>query len=204
MQVVVQDLEVFLGGKSILSGVDLCLKSGESAAIMGPSGAGKSTLLAAITGQVPIAAGTVASTAHGSDIQWVVQSAPVLAHRTAIDNVALGPLSRGTGRLRARARGRAAMHALGIESLRNTRVRKLSGGEKQRVAIARAIAARPELLLVDEPTASLDHTNRILVMDALRKVVSAGATMILTTHDLAVAEICDRVLDLDGGRLRER
>ncbi|MEV8241963.1 ATP-binding cassette domain-containing protein [Microbacterium testaceum] len=189
-------------GRRILDDLNLVVASSQSVAIMGPSGAGKSTLLALIHGQITPSGGRVVNKNPPDGTQWIVQSAPHLTHRTALDNVALGPLGRGFTRDSSERRALKAMEELNIGSLGDVAVRRLSGGERQRLAIARALAAGPKLLLVDEPTAALDYASRDLVIDAMRRTIDSAVTVVLVTHDREVAGVCERVFELSGGQLK--
>ena len=185
----------------MLDAVSLELVSGEAVALIGPSGAGKTTLLSVIAGSRRPDAGARTLSEERDDVAWIFQTSPVLMHRDALDNVALGPLCRGVESGPARERARRVLGQLGMGDLAGQRVHRLSGGERQRVAIARALASDAALVVADEPSASLDAANRTTVCDALLTVAAAGALVVVATHDQAVADRMHRVTRLDGGRV---
>ncbi|MWV50660.1 ATP-binding cassette domain-containing protein [Rathayibacter sp. VKM Ac-2803] len=200
MLVTLDGVGVVRGSRPILQDVSLALSSGETVALVGPSGAGKSTLLGVVAGDLRPTRGTVRTVARES-AAWIVQSTPVLARRSALDNVALGALSSGATRRAAERTAIGVMTALGIETLAPQAVHRLSGGERQRVAVARAMAAESALILADEPTAALDAVSRSFVIDALTRAAQEGAAVVVATHDPVVAEACDRLLRIDAGLL---
>nr|WP_276508639.1 ATP-binding cassette domain-containing protein [Modestobacter muralis] len=177
----------------------MTLESGDLTALMGPSGSGKSTLLAILSGLMPPGEGTrrVTGAPPGEQaVSWIFQNSPGLTRRTVLDNVSLGPLSAGATRQQAEDAARSALQLLGLGDLAGTRLFRLSGGERQRAAVARCIASRADLILADEPTASLDARNRALVCQALDAAARNGSVVVVATHDQAVAQACHRVLDL--------
>lgn len=190
------------GARQLFDGLDLNAQSGESIGLMGPSGAGKSTLLSIIAREIVPAEGTVVWSSSSLHAAWVLQSTPLLARRTALSNVMLGPLSRGMEVSSAASQATRAMRQLNVWHTASQKVFQLSGGERQRVAVARAMASRADILLADEPTASLDPVSRSAVVESLRAAAGSGALVIVCTHDLEVARSCDRAYSLHGGQLR--
>lgn len=182
--------------------VSLSVHRGEVVGLMGPSGSGKSTVLGIIAGALKPSKGNVLRSVE-PPFPWIFQTAPALTRRSALDNVALGPLSEGYSRKRSLALARKAMITLSIWELHGLQVGKLSGGERQRVAVARALASGSALLLADEPTASLDSRSKELVVDSLLRTADSGAGVVLSTHDKSVAERCHRTYEFKGGRLNE-
>ena len=204
------------GTLAILSEVSLAIARGESVAIMGASGAGKSTLLALLagldeptTGSIQLAGSELTAldedgraAVRARHVGFVFQSFHLLPSLTALENVML-PLElarRGDAR-------RAALEVLGRVGL-GERVghypRQLSGGEQQRVAIARAFVTEPDVLFADEPTGNLDAATGERIMDLLFGLnAAAGATLVLVTHDQALALRCGRIIRLDAGRIVE-
>jgi len=202
------------GTLTILHDISFTLNARESAAIVGASGSGKSTLLGLLAGLDVPTSGTV--TMAGSDlfslgederaavraerVGFVFQSFQLLAHRTALENVML-PLELA-GAHDARARATAMLERVGLGQRLQHYPRVLSGGEQQRVALARAFVVRPQVLLADEPTGSLDFATGEKVMqlmfDLNREV---GTTLVLVTHDATIAARCDRQLHIEAGRL---
>ena len=190
-----------------VDGVDLEVARGEVLALLGPNGAGKTTALACIEGHRAADAGRVR--VLGLD---PVADGPALRRR-------VGVLPQGFGlyphvRVGEAVRTFAAFHAdpedpdallaaLDLERLARARVRTLSGGERQRLGLALALVGRPELLLLDEPTAGLDPVARRRTWELLRARTAAGATVLVTTHLLdEAADVADRVAVIDRGRLR--
>jgi putative ABC transport system ATP-binding protein len=206
------------GGSSltVLRGVDLVIAAGESVAILGPSGSGKSTLLALIAGLDRPASGEVLL--DGSPIQdlsedklallrrhrigFVFQSFQLLANLTARENILL-PLELLEAE-DANERADELLVVVGLAERGHHYPGQLSGGEQQRVALARAFAARPPILLADEPTGNLDRKTGARVLDIMRDLRRRfGTTLVLVTHDSAVARLADRLLSLDDGKLVE-
>lgn len=208
MRIEVRGLGARFGTREIFAGLDARFEAGTVTAIRAPSGFGKSTLLAMIAGELAPAAGDILLAAdtegHAAPgaplspgVSWVDQSSPVLPRRTALDNAALGALSRGLERDAAVRRSARELERLGLADRAHTLGARLSGGEKQRVALARALTARRPILLADEPTASLDAEARSLACNALRHAAARGALVIIATHDPWVASRADGVLDME-------
>ena len=203
--------------RTILSGVDLTLHSGESVAVLGRSGSGKSTLLSLIglfdrpdAGQYLLGDRDItriperkAAALRSSEFGFVFQRFFLLKHLTAAQNVAMA-LVNGQGwlpRRKRKAKAVAALEQMGIGHLAKHKPPRLSGGEQQRVAIARALVREPKILLADEPTGALDTDTGNLVVEALRSATDRGCGLILVTHDHDHAAKMRRVLHLDHGVL---
>lgn len=213
----VEDLNVHRDGRLVVCGVTFHAARGERVAVMGASGAGKTTVLRAIAGLEPHVAGTIAvskpfSYAAGEGapaspssamVGMVFQFHHLFAHLTALQNVWLAPVHVARmPRPAAERRARELLNQLGIGDRAEARPHELSGGEAQRVAIARALAMRPALLLMDEPTASLDPARRGELATTVRKLSADGTTVVVATHDAEFARACvDRVLLLDRGHV---
>lgn len=199
-----------------LRNVSLEIKQGEMVAIMGRSGSGKTTLLNIIGtldgfdmgsyyyNGYDVSAMSDSSKARlrSSEIGFVNQDFQLLNRKTAIDNVQL-PLY--FGKTKARDMKNLALCALddvGIYEQANKKVYEMSGGQKQRVAIARALVIKPTVILADEPTGALDHNTAIQIMDILKELnLREKITVIIVTHDKEVADICDRIIMLDDGKI---
>ena len=205
MRIEIEKVSLSLGGRRIYDELSATLNSPGIVCLMGPSGSGKTTFLGLIAGYVSPDQGQVLVDGNPptseSDVDWIVQSSPLLTRRTALDNVRLGPLSRGVQRASATEASLLAMETLGIDHLGKSIVHQLSGGERQRVAVARSIATGPRLLLADEPTASLDQESRRAVCDSLEAAAAEGALVIVATHDPYVASRCERTFAVSNGKL---
>jgi molybdate transport system permease protein len=183
---------------------------GTTIAVVGPNGAGKTTLLRALLGLTPRAhaelrlGGTdvTALPPHRRHVAWVPQDGALFPHMSALANTAYGLTARGVRRAEARRTARLWLDRLGVGHLAHRRPAQLSGGQAQRVALARALAARPRLLLLDEPLAALDQTTRAHVRHTLRThLVGFGGVCLIVTHDpVEAVSLADRVLVLEDGR----
>ncbi len=201
-----------------LSGITETIEDGEHVAIMGPSGSGKSTLLNVLGCLDRPTAGTYRlggrNTAELNDdelshlraeqLGFVFQSYHLVARLTAIDNVALPLLFAGVPRAERKARAEAALESVGLADRTDHRPAELSGGQRQRVAVARAMVMGPQILLADEPTGNLDSTSGKQVLDLLGRLRAEGLTLVVVTHDPAVARRADRVLVLVDGKIARR
>ncbi len=173
------------------------LAPGHVYALTGPSGSGKSTLLGIIAGWIPPTSGSIAREGI-SGIQWVFQSPHGVAGRTALDHVSLPFLARGLSRADADTAAHTLLQDMGIAHLASSAFRHLSGGEGQRLMIARALAANPDLLLLDEPTAALDHRTAQEVVDVVAALAQRDCIVVIATHDPRVQERCTDRLSLAG------
>lgn len=173
------------------------LGPGHVYALSGPSGSGKSTLLGIIAGWIPPTSGSIAREGI-SGIQWVFQSPHGVAGRTALDHVSLPLLARGLSRADADTAAHTLLQDMGIAHLASGAFRHLSGGEGQRLMIARALAANPDLLLLDEPTAALDHRTAQEVVDVVAALAQRDCIVVIATHDPRVQERCTDRLSLAG------
>jgi polar amino acid transport system ATP-binding protein len=217
----VQALGFRRGPRSVLTEVTFDVPRGELVALMGPSGAGKTTILRAIAGLESFQSGSVEVEDLAMDsgasitraklralqrkVGMVFQFHHLFEHLTAIKNVWLAPVhAYGVPLREAERQARELLAALGVEHRAAALPRELSGGEAQRVAIARALAVDPPLLLMDEPTASLDPARRLELRDLLRGLLRDGRTLIVATHDEEFARGCaTRMLRVMEGRVFE-
>ncbi|MEG6507900.1 ABC transporter ATP-binding protein [Methyloligella sp. 2.7D] len=216
--IALEDVQVTLpsraGPVDILRGIDLDVAAGETLAIVGPSGSGKSTLLMVMAGLEKATSGKVAiggtelgplsedqlAKLRATEIGIVFQAFHLVPTMTALENVAL-PLE-FLGREDAFSVAKEALVEVGLSHRQSHFPAQLSGGEKQRVALARAMVASPELILADEPTGNLDQKTGVQVMDLLFALQKrTGATLLLITHDRALAERCGRIVNLADGRI---
>jgi ABC-type polar amino acid transport system ATPase subunit len=213
----IDDLRLRRGAAEVLRGVTMRVEQGELVALMGLSGGGKTTVLRAITALEPFDAGridvggVVLEAGHTPSRQtlrelrrhvgMVFQDHHLFAHLSALENVTLAPLHVAhASPIDAETRAVALLDSLGVAHRRNAYPRELSGGEAQRIAIARAMAMEPPLLLMDEPTASLDPARRVELGQTLRSLTTGGRTLLITTHDEPFArEFASRVVVLADG-----
>lgn len=197
---------------AVLTDVSLEVEPDETVAIVGPSGSGKTTLLSIIGGLLRPTAGEVTLDGVRVDREplppgsfgWVFQTINLFPRRTALDNVAIGLYAVGHLPATTLAPSQEMLKAVGLAELADPPAMKLSGGEAQRVGVARALVGRPRYVLADEPTGQLDRSTSDVVADALLRARPAGTTVITATHDLQVAERCQRRFVLVDGRLREQ
>jgi putative ABC transport system ATP-binding protein len=196
-----------------LDGVDLAVRRGEWVAVTGPSGSGKSTLLHLLGLLDRPTAGRVlfdgrdatalpdaeASRLRGRAIGFVFQEFHLLPEETALRNAMLPLLYAGAPD--ARGRARAALEAVGLGNRLDHRPAELSGGEQQRVAIARALVKEPLLVLADEPTGALDSATGGTVLDLLGDLHRRGITLVVVTHEPAVAARAARRVEMRDGRI---
>ena len=185
------------GARHILRGVDLSAGPGEVVALMGLSGSGKTTILRVIAGLERADAGTL----EVSGVGMVFQFHYLFEHLSALHNVCLAPVHvQRLNQAHAETRARELLDHLGVGHRANAFPRELSGGEAQRVAIARALAVNPPLLLLDEPTASLDPARCAELGGTLRQLAREGRTLLMTSHDDEfVEEFATRVIILADG-----
>jgi putative ABC transport system ATP-binding protein len=203
-------------GPPALSGVSLRITTGEAVAILGPSGSGKSTLLNLVAGLDRPSSGRVtvdgvrvdelgeagSARYRRAKIGMVFQFFNLLDDLTVADNVMLPAQLAGTSRGTAQRRAAELLGTLGIDRHAKAYPGRLSGGERQRVAVARALMNRPALLLADEPTGALDTASGAEVRQLLNDLHADGQTIVLVTHDLALAESCaTRTIQLVDGRV---
>jgi ABC-type polar amino acid transport system ATPase subunit len=196
MTLELRDVEIQRGGRRIVSGLSFAADAGELLALMGPSGTGKTSVLRAIAGLDRAAAGTIAVNGR---VGLVFQFHHLFPNMSALQNVWLAPVHvLRQPRGEAEARARALLETLGVGHRAEAMPHELSGGEAQRVAIARALAVEPPVLLMDEPTASLDQARRGELARTLRDVARQGRTVVVATHDEEFAGVCgSRIIRLD-------
>jgi polar amino acid transport system ATP-binding protein len=198
----VRGLHLSRGARQILKGVDLEAAPGDIVALMGLSGSGKTTILRVVAGLEPCDKGDVACGKAGMVFQFHF----LFEHLSALHNVWLAPVHvHHVPRREAEERGRKLLEQLGVGHRADALPRELSGGEAQRVAIARALAVDPPLLLLDEPTASLDPARKNDLGDVLRDLAASGRTLLMTSHDDDfVRDYATRVIVLAGGEVVEQ
>ena len=201
---------------TILQDVSLQIEAGESIALMGVSGAGKSTLMTLLAGLDTPSEGEVDLLGHklssldedaraalrAESVGFVFQSFLLVPSLNALENVMLPLTIRGENEDEARAKQLLA--SVGLQGRETHLPSQLSGGEQQRVALARAFIIRPHVLFADEPTGNLDQKTAATIIDLLFELNKKhGTTLVLVTHDPALAKRCQRTLMMDSGKLQE-
>lgn len=218
--VTVRDLVLDRGSRRVLAGVTFDVRSKEVVALMGQSGSGKTTILRAIAGLEVFDGGSIAidgvTLSGGSPsreaiarlrqrIGMVFQFHCLFEHLTVIENVCLAPIHvHREAAASAAERAHDLLERLGVNHRARALPRELSGGEAQRVAIARALAVDPPILLLDEPTASLDPARRTELADLLGDLIGRSRTLIVATHDEEFARrVATRILHVANGVVRD-
>jgi putative ABC transport system ATP-binding protein len=200
----------------VLKGIDLQLQTGELTLMMGPSGSGKTTLLSILgcilsptEGKLSVVGQpTVGLSPEGlanlrrKHVGFIFQGYNLVPTLTAVENIMLALDLRDQSGPDAYDNAAEALEAVGLGHRINASPSKMSGGEKQRVAIARALAGSPSVILADEPTAALDGTNGMAVMELLAKVAQDTKRAVLAvTHDHRTLQFADRIIKIDDGRI---
>lgn len=215
------------GDHHVLRGVDVAVPAGGVSVLIGPSGSGKTTVLRCLNALERPEAGTVriggvavdfgalparrraaqrAQAALRAQSGMVFQSHHLFPHRTVLENLLEGPVVvQGRPREEVRAEARSLLERVGLAGREDSLPSQLSGGQQQRVGIARALAIRPQVVLFDEPTSSLDPELVGEVLAVMRDLADGGTTMVVVTHEIRFAQqVADEVLFLDGGVVLER
>lgn len=199
------------GGKQVLKDIDLRIEGSPARTlIIGPNGAGKSLLLRICHGMVSPDRGEVRWAHRGSRQslarrQAMVFQRPVLLRRSAADNIDFALKLQGLARAERRRRVEDALERTGLTRFARAAARGLSFGEQQRLALARAMAARPQVLFLDEPTANLDPAAAHLVEEIILSLSAQGTRIVMVSHDLGQSRrLADEILFLYRGRIKER
>jgi|TARA_B110000438_G_scaffold300558_1_gene353241 putative ABC transport system ATP-binding protein len=201
----------------VLKGIDFKVEEGELVAIMGSSGSGKSTLLNIVgmldlldEGQYTLddviikdLDETKAARYRNKFLGFVFQSFNLINYKNALENVSLPLYYQGIKRKERQEIALNYLERVGLKEWATHLPSELSGGQKQRVAIARAMAARPKVLLADEPTGALDTTTSYEVMDLIQKINEEGKTILVVTHEEDIAKMCKRIVRLKDGVIIE-
>lgn len=195
-----QQASVYAGRAPLLIDCTLRIQRGERVALVGANGSGKTTLLRHLHGLVPAAGGQ--SLRPRPARQAMLFQRPYMLRASALNNVALGLWLGGQSWAGAKARAQQALERVGLEPVALRPAKTLSGGQQQRLALARAWAAEPEVLLLDEPTASLDPAAKRDVEQLMAEFAASGMTLIFSSHNLGqVKRLASRVLYLEHGRV---
>jgi putative ABC transport system ATP-binding protein len=199
-----------------LRGVDLTIYQKEVLMITGPSGSGKTTLISVISGILELDGGECLLSGHdlhkmsddkrtlfrASHVGFIFQAFNLIPMFNTVENVSIPLILNGTPREEAAKRAAELLITVGLGDKLNARPTELSGGQQQRVAIARSCIHRPDLIVCDEPTSSLDHDTGIKVMQILREIVlSHDGTLIVVTHDPRIQQFADRIVKMEDGRI---
>ncbi|PSV49533.1 ABC transporter ATP-binding protein [Photobacterium indicum] len=198
-----------------LDGVDLTINKGEFLSILGPSGSGKSTLMNVLgcldkptsgnyqldNNDVSALSSTQLSAIRNSKIGFVFQSFNLLEYATALENVALPLVYAGVNTKTRRAKAAELLKRVGLGDRMNHKPNQLSGGQKQRVAIARALVNDPQIILADEPTGALDSKSGAEIEMLFNELHQDGCTLIIVTHDNALARRTKRILSIKDGKV---
>jgi polar amino acid transport system ATP-binding protein len=216
--IVVDHIGKAFGAHVVLQDFSLTVEKGEVVCIIGPSGSGKSTALRCINGMESYDSGLITiegvrvdrndASIHTlrSEVGMVFQRFNLFPHRTALENVTEGPIYvKRVPPAEARAQAMELLEKVGLGGKADAYPEKLSGGQQQRVAIARALAMQPKVILFDEPTSALDPELVGDVLEVMLTLAREGMTMIVVSHEIGfAAEVADRVLFLDHGRILEQ
>jgi NitT/TauT family transport system ATP-binding protein len=204
-QIVFNAVSKFYGSSLAVREVSFTIEQGSFTVLVGPSGCGKSTLLSLTAGLDFPSSGTITIGGHAvkgirDDVALIFQHNNLFPWATACDNVAFGLEMRGLRRQEARSQARHLLQEIGLESCLEKVPEQMSGGMKQRVALARAVAVQPQVILMDEPFASLDYqTRKLMQLYLLDAWERSGSTILLVTHDLSEAiSLADRLIVFSG------
>ena len=197
------DARVAFGTVVALQGVDLTLHRGERIALVGANGSGKTTLLRHLHGLLPGSGRQLHAVDGRPPVVAMLFQRPFLLHLSVRRNVLLALWLRGVPRAERAERCQVALERVGLAGLAERPARQLSGGQQQRLALARAWALQPDVMLLDEPTASLDPSAKREVESLIEGLARDGVTLVMSTHNLGQAKrLATRVIYLDGGRVQ--
>lgn len=210
-------LQKTYGERPVLHDIDLSIKKGEVVSLIGPSGSGKSTLLRCLNGLEAITDGEIFFQGRllsrrekdwqevRKEIGMVFQSYDLFPDRTVLENLTIGPtMVKKLPKQQAEANARQWLERVGLADYADSYPRALSGGQKQRVAIIRSLCMEPELILLDEITASLDPEMVREVLEVILDLAKSDTTMFIVTHEMAFArQVSDRIIFMAEGRILE-
>lgn len=212
--VIVDRLTVTITKKEILKQISLILKRGRISVFIGGSGAGKTTLLKAIAGLVPVTDGTITidgqplnelnAYERATKVGFVFQEFNLFAHFTALENCIDPLMVHGTSYEQAAEKASQLLQELHMQEYSDRYPGELSGGQQQRIAIARALSLHPKVILLDEPSASLDPANTVRLVEILRSLAAQGLTVALSSQDMSfVRKIADSLYYIEDGQVVE-
>lgn len=211
--VIVNNLTVCKQGHTLLSSVSCILPPGRITTFIGKSGAGKTTLLKSLVGLIPYDGRIVindkdltilTAKQRSEEIGYVFQEFNLFLHMTALQNCIDPLLVRGLSVSQAEEQARAILSEFGMEEYGDKYPQQLSGGQKQRIAIARALCLKPRIIVLDEPTASLDPYNTGKIIDFLKMLAARGVAVAVSSQDMSfVHKIFDRVYYMEDGQILE-
>ena len=187
------------GSQQVLHNIKFEVNKGQCVALLGINGSGKSTLLNILSGNIKADSGSYGSH-EPLKIAFLPQDNPLLSELSAMDNIKLW--YPGSTKEIMCEKNKLLFHRLGVDSFLNKRVSKLSGGMKKRLSLAITMMSEPELLLLDEPLASLDILCKNGILDYLRSYTKNGGTVIVATHESSVLDICSHIYTLKNGELK--
>ena len=201
----------------VLKDVNFSMEEGEYVAIMGPSGSGKSTFMNMLgcldtptSGKYVLDGQDVASMTdnqladvRNKEIGFIFQGFNLISNLDAVENVELPLVYRGVSKNERKQLAMEALKSVGLEDRMKHKPNEMSGGQQQRVAVARAVAAKPPIILADEPTGNLDTKSTQEIMEILKELHRSGRTVIIITHDEEIASQAHRVIRILDGRIEE-
>ena len=197
----IKSLQKKYGRKVILDGVDLTVKGGSCVGLLGGNGSGKTTLLSILAGMISADSGSIR--AEGKEgkarIGYVPQGTPLIEELSAKDNLKMWYDSETM----KKELESGVLKTLGVDAFLKVPVRKMSGGMKKRLSIGCAVSGKPEILLMDEPTAALDIACKDQIYSYLKAFCNGGGIVLLATHDVHEIELCDQCYVLKDGKLNE-
>ena len=204
LPLILEDVSFAVNGRTIIDRISVEIVAGPRTVILGPNGAGKSVLMRLCHGLLNPTAGVIAwrGPTKGGQRQAMVFQRPVMLRRSALANIVYGLRLAGIAPTERELRARDVLEAVGLAALADRPARVLSGGEQQRLALARAWALQPDVLLLDEPTASLDPSAKREVENLLAEFAAQGMTLLMASHNLGqVKRLAQRVVYLEHGRV---
>jgi tungstate transport system ATP-binding protein len=208
LPIVLEDVTLRAGNVVVVRDIQLCLTSGAPTVLIGPNGAGKTTVLRLAMGLVSPTSGCVTwggRTGVPPTRRAIVFQRPVMLRRSAVGNLRYALAAAGSPLNQRKARAAELLELVGLTALADRPARRLSGGEQQRLALARALAKDPAVLLLDEPSASLDPAATKAIEDLIRTIAQRGIKIVMATHDLGEARrLAGDIVLMHRGRIVEQ